>query len=134
MMKLKLLFTTCLAGVAMSAMAQTHAEGVEYYKADQLNNAKELLLRNMDKPGTDKAISDYYLGLIAIKENKVSEAAEYFNKGAQANAEYPYNFVGLGTIELKNGNPKVAEQLFKDAEKKTKKDAALQIKSEAKRS
>lgn len=127
MMKLKLLFTTCLAGVAMSAMAQTHAEGVEYYKADQLNNAKELLLRNMDKPGTDKAISDYYLGLIALKENKVSEAAEYFNKGAQANAEYPYNFVGLGTIELKNGNPKVAEQLFKDAEKKTKKDAALQI-------
>lgn len=127
MMKLKLFFTTCLAGAAMSVMAQTHAEGVEYYQADQFNNAKELLLRNMDKPGTDKSISDYFLGLISLHENNPSAAAEYFNKGAQLNDAYPYNFVGLGAIELKNGNVKVAEQLFKDAEKKGKKDAALQI-------
>ncbi len=127
MMKLKLIFTTCLAGVAMTAMAQTHAEGVEYYKADQLNNAKELLLRNLDKPGTDKSISDYYLGLISLHEKNVNEAAKYFNEGAEANNAYPYNFVGLGAIQLKNGNLKEAEQLFKSAEKLTKKDAALQI-------
>lgn len=126
-MKIKFILTSFLAGAAMTAFAQTHAEGVEYFTADQLNNAKELLLRNLSKPGTDKAISDYYLGLIALEENNQTEAAKYFNEGTQANPEYPYNFIGLGRIQLKNGEAKMAEDNFKTAEKLGKKDASVQI-------
>lgn len=126
-MKFKPILTACLAGLAMTAMAQHNSDGVEYYKADQIENAKELLQRNMNQPGANKAQNDFYLGLIALKEGNASEAARYFNEGAQANPDYAYNYVGLGSIELRNGNKKVAEQLFKDAVGHDKKDASLQI-------
>ena len=47
-MKFKGIMTLCLAGFAISANAQTHVEGAEYYKADQFDNAKELLLRSLN--------------------------------------------------------------------------------------
>jgi len=58
-MKFKALFSICLAAGSFAAFAQTHVEGVEYFKADQLDNARELLERNMNNPGTDKAIANF---------------------------------------------------------------------------
>jgi len=126
-MKFKRILTLCLAGASLSAFAQSHVEGEEYYKADQFDNAKDLLLRSLNNPQTDKAVSDYYLGLIAIEEGKNSEAANYFNQGVSANPEYPYNYVGQGLIKLIAGETKEAEELFKIADKHSKKDASLQI-------
>lgn len=126
-MKLKGILTLCFAGFAMSAIAQTHVEGAEYYKADQFDNAKELLLRSLNNAGTDKAVSDYYLGMIALREKKNSEAQNYFEQGMQANPEYGYNYVGAGTLALLSGNTKEAERLFKEGESKAKKDPSLQI-------
>ena len=104
-MKFKFLFTAAfLASASFSVMAQTHIEGEEYFKADQLANAKELLLRNMNNAGTDKAISDYYLGLIAIEEGNASEANKWFTEGTQNNPENAFNYIGLASLELKNGN------------------------------
>lgn len=95
-MKFKFLFTAAfLASASFSVMAQTHIEGEEYFKADQLANAKELLLRNMNNAGTDKAISDYYLGLIAIEEGNASEANKWFTEGTQNNPENAFNYIGL---------------------------------------
>lgn len=126
-MKLKGILTLCMAGFALSAAAQTHVEGAEYYRADQFDNAKELLLRSLNNSGTDKAISDYYLGLIALHENNKAEAQKYFSEGLQANPEYAYNHVGLGMVQLLNGNKKEAEESFKAAEKLAKKDASIEI-------
>lgn len=126
-MKFKSILTLCLAGASLGAFAQTHVEGEEYYKADQLENAKDLLLRSLNNPQTDKAVSDYYLGLIAVEEGKNSDAANYFNQGVAANPQYPYNYVGQGLLELMAGNTKAAEDLFKTADKNSKKDASLQI-------
>lgn len=126
-MKLRPILSLCLAGMAISGFAQSQLDGVQYYKADQLENAKELLTRNMNQPGGNKAESDFYLGLIALKENNATEAARLFNEGAQADPDYGYNYVGLAAIELKNGNAKVAEGLFKDAASKAKKDPSLQV-------
>ncbi len=127
-MKFKFILASALiAAAACPVFAQTHVEGEEYYKADQLNNAKELLNRNMNNSGTDKAVSNYYLGLIAIEEGNKSEAANYFNSGVSANPEYPFNYVGLGYVDLLNGDKAAAEKQFKMAESKDKKSAALQI-------
>lgn len=126
-MKFKGIMTLCLAGFAISANAQTHVEGAEYYKADQFDNAKELLLRSLNNSGTDKAVSDYYLGMIALHEKKNSEAQKYFEQGMQANPEYGYNYIGAGTLALLNGNQKEAEKFFKQGESKGKKDPSLQI-------
>lgn len=127
-MKFKFLFTAALlAGASLASTAQTHVEGVEYYKADQLNNAKELLIRNMNNAGTNKAVSDFYLGLISLREGNQNEAKKYFNEGIATNPEYAYNYVGLGLLDLKNGDKKAAENQFKMAEKFSKKDPELEI-------
>ncbi len=126
-MNYKALFSIALASMAFTAMAQTHAEGVEYYEADQLDNAKELLQRNLNNSGTDKSIAYYYQGLIALKENNPSQAAKLFEQGCQANPDYAYNYVGLGQVDLIGNAPKVAEQNFKKAESLGKKDAGVQI-------
>ena len=117
-MKLNLFLSAALiAGSALVSLAQTHKEGVEYYRADQLKNAKELLTRNYNNSGTDKAVSEYYLGLIALDENNVAQAKEHFDKGVSLNPEYAFNYVGLGEIALRNGDAKQAETFFKDAKK-----------------
>lgn len=127
-MKSKLILTAAiLVGGAFSTFAQTHLEGEEYYKADQLNNAYELLQRNMNNPGTDKAVSNYYLGLISLRAKKLDDAKKYFEQGIADNPNYGYNYVGLGQLSLMNGDKKAAEQYFKDAKKNSKKDASLSI-------
>ncbi|MDE7438041.1 MAG: tetratricopeptide repeat protein [Muribaculaceae bacterium] len=126
-MKFKGIFALCLAGFSMSAFAQSHVEGEEYYKADQFDNAKELLLRSLKNQGTDKAVSSYYLGMIALRNKDKAEAEKYFNQGVEENPEYGYNYIGLGTLALLDGDLKTADVEFKEAEKTAKKDGSLQI-------
>lgn len=126
-MKFKSLLTLCLAGASITAVAQGYKDGVEYYKADQFKNAKELLIRNINNADTDKAASYYYLGCIAMKEGNNAEALELFNKGIESNANYAYNYVGLGAIDLANNLPKAAEKQFKAAEKLAKKDLSVYV-------
>ncbi|MDE6271544.1 MAG: tetratricopeptide repeat protein [Muribaculaceae bacterium] len=126
-MNKKFVLSLAIAAMAFTGMAQTHSEGVEYYEAGQYDNAKELLERNLNNAGTDKAISYYYQGLIALENGNKSEAAKFFNLGAQANPDYAYNYIGLARIDLMAGTPKVAEANFKKAESLGKKDAGVQI-------
>lgn len=109
------------------ALAQTHVEGEEYYKADKLTDARDLLQRSLNNPATDKAVSDYYLGMIALEDDNSAEAAKYFNQGKQQNPQYPYNYVGEGLLALIKGDVKGAENLFKEAQKLVKKDASLEV-------
>lgn len=127
-MKLRNLLLSGLAALSLTAFAQTHEQGIEYYKAEQLYNAQELLNRNLNNPGTDKALSYYYLGQIAIQKDKnVAQAKKYFNDGIAADAENPYNYIGLGYLALKDGDVKTAEKYFKDAESRAKKDQTVQV-------
>ena len=126
-MKLRTLMSACLVGFSMTLFAQTHKEGVEYYKADQFGNARELLNRNFNNPGTDQALADYYLGQIEVIVGDLQKARNYFNDGLQKDPNCAYNYVGLGMIELKQGNVKAAQKYFKDAESKAKKDATVLV-------
>lgn len=125
-MKFRGLFTVCLAGASLFGFAQTHVEGIEYYNADQFNNARELLNRNMQNAQTDKALTNFYLGQISLLEKDMQKAKGYFESGIAANPENGYNYVGLGEILLPT-DPKGAQAQFKLAEKYGKKDAALQV-------
>lgn len=127
-MKLNLILSAALiAGSSLLSFAQTHKEGVEYYRADQFSNAKELLQRNYNNAGTDKAVSEYYLGLISLEDKNQEEAFQHFTKGISINPEYPFNYVGLGEVALQKGQKKEAETYFKDAKSRSKKDASLDI-------
>lgn len=137
-MKYKFLLSILLAGsAALPSMAQGYRDGIEYYKADRVAQAEELLLRNLDNADTDKAASYYYLGLISIdrfnynlrinkpSEKYLNDAKKYFTDGVKANPDYPFNYIGLGQLALMGGNSKEAETEFKKAEKLSNKDAGV---------
>ena len=116
------LFLMC---ASLVANAQGYKDGIEYYKVDKLDNAKELLVRNLNSPSTDKAVAYYYLGQIALHQGNVAEAAANFEKGIAANDMNPYNYVGQAAIALKNGGD--AKVLLEKARKLSKKDSKLEV-------
>ena len=115
-----------LMGASMVANAQGYKDGIEYYKVDKLDNAKELLERNLNAASTDKAEAYYYLGQIALHQGDATQAADYFAKGISANAMNPYNYVGQAALALKKGSGDVKALLDK-ARKLSKKDPKLEI-------
>ena len=125
-MKRKFFFASLmLMGASLMINAQGYKDGIEYYKVDKLDNAKELLERNLNAASTDKAEAFYYLGQIALHQGKVAEAAANFEKGIAANAMNPYNYVGQAAIALKNGGD--VKTLLDKARKLSKKDAKLEV-------
>ena len=123
-MKFKLLFSF-LIGSAMTMAAEGYMDGVEYFRADQPEEAAIILNNTIGQPSTDKATAYYYLGQIALRNGNKAKAKELFDKGVQANADNGYNYVGLGALALANNDPKAAEDYFKQAKKLAKKDADL---------
>ena len=125
-MKRKFLFASLiLMGASLVANAQGYKDGIEYYKVDKLDNAKELLERNLNAANTDKAEAFYYLGQIALHQGQVAQAAANFEKGIAANAMNPYNYVGQAAIALKNGGD--VKTLLEKARKLSKKDSKLEM-------
>jgi len=114
-----------LMGASLVTNAQGYKDGIEYYKVDKLDNAKELLERNLNAASTDKAEAYYYLGQIALHQGKVADAAANFEKGIAANAMNPYNYVGQAAIALKNGGN--VKALLDQARKLSKKDPKLEM-------
>lgn len=116
-----------IAGAALVVNAQGYKDGIDFYKIGKLDDAQELLERNLDKAETNKAEAYYYLGQVALKKGDTGTAKSYYDKGVQANPNFALNYVGQGAVALKNGNAKEAENLFKQAEKLAKKDPKLAI-------
>ena len=114
-----------LMGASLIANAQGYKDGIEYYKVDKLDNAKELLERNLNAAQTNKAEAFYYLGQIALHQGKVAEAAANFEKGIAADAMNPYNYVGQAALAMKNGGD--AKALLEKARKLVKKDPKLEM-------
>ena len=125
-MKLKALVSLILLGGSLSVFAQGYKDGIEYYKVGQYDNAKELLMRNFNDASTNKSEAYYYLGCLDMKAGKVADAKANFEKGLAADANNPYNLIGLGSIALKNNDVKTAEELFNNAQKLTKKNASVE--------
>lgn len=128
-MRIKLICSLLAAAATLSAVAQSqgYKDGIEFYKAGQYDNAKTILERTLNDAQTDKALSYYYLGQVALAKGDKAAAKTTFTNGVSANAECPYNYVGLGAIDLLDGNAKAAEDQFKDAQKLAKKDAEVSV-------
>lgn len=127
-MKTKFFFASMLLACASFAInAQGYKDGIDFYKIGKLDDAKELLERNLNKPETNKGEAYYYLGEIAYHKGDLALAKSYYEKGNQADPKNPFNFVGQGAVALKGGDVKGAENLFKQAEKLSKKNPKLAI-------
>lgn len=129
-MKLKLILSL-FAAAALSASAQSYKDGIEYFKADQRDNAKTLLERNLNNADTDKAQAYYYLGQIAVLDTVATDgsnlavAEDFFQKGLAANPSSALSKVGMGELALLKGDENAAKQAFEEAVKINKKDAVV---------
>lgn len=125
-MKFRTIFSILIGGCALMASAQGgYQDGVDYYNADRFDKAKTILEKTLNDPATKKAVSYFYLGNLDLRDGNNSAAAANYEKGVQADAQYGYNYVGLGEIALKNGNKNEAERYFKQALDINKKDASM---------
>ena len=126
-MKTKLFFASMLfACAALMVNAQGYKDGIDFYKIGKYDDAKELLERNLST-ASNKAEAYYYLGQVALHQGEKALAKSYFDKGVQADAKYPFNYIGMAAIELQNGNEKGAENFYKQAEKCTKKNPKVAV-------
>lgn len=125
-MKFKLL-SVLLLGASLSVSAQGFKDGIEYYKAGQYDNAITLLNRNMNNAATDKALSQYYLGQSYLAKKDAAKAKSCFEAGVAANPECAYNYVGLGALQLQNGDVQGAKENFKMAQKLAKKNSEVLV-------
>lgn len=123
-MKLRFLFSLMLGGT-LAASAQGYQDGVDNYNADRFDIAKEILKNTLGDASTDKAVSYYYLGNIEFRDGNIQAAKSNYEKGVQANPDYPYNTIGLGQVALKEGDKAGAQKLFDAAMKTDKKNTAL---------
>ncbi len=117
-MKVKFLLSLLVAGsLGAAAQSQGYKDGIEYYKAGEYEDAQTILNNTINDAATDKAMSNYYLGMIALSQKTpdLAAAKKYFDAGIAANADCAYNYVGLGAIELRNGNSGAASDYFKKA-------------------
>ncbi len=127
-MKIKLFLSLILAGtLAVSAQTQGYKDGIEYYKAGQLNNAKTILDRTIGDASTDKSLANYYMGQVALEQNDKAAAKGFFEKGISIDPENAYNYVGMGALDLLNGNESAASENFKKAGSLAKKNAEISV-------
>ena len=124
-MKLKVFFSFLLGSALTLSAQQGFKDGIEYFKADQPEEAAIILEKTLNEASTDKALANYYLGLIDMHNGNLNAAKGHFDQGIAANANCPLNYIGLGYIDLKQGNADAAEKNFKVAREFDKKDAAV---------
>ena len=108
-----------------SARNQGYKDGIEYYKAGQYDNAQTILERTLNQANTDKALTNYYLGQVALAKDDKVAAKQNFETGLQLNADCAYNYVGMGALALLNGDAKEAKRQFDTAQKLGKKNAEI---------
>jgi len=127
MYRKKLLILAGLSLLAISsAFAGSNDKGIEYYRAELYDAAKIFFLQQKGLSPTDQAENYYYLGQTYYQLNKEDSAAYYYQKATETAPDYPFGYIGQGKIELKKGNAKVAEDLFKKANGFAKKDPSIQ--------
>ena len=119
MNKLKVLSIALFAIVA-SAKAQDLNQAKKAIDAEQFESAKTILKSIIQaKPTNGNAA--FYLGNVYLLQNNADSAKIYYQKGLAGTEGARLNNIGLGLIDLDNGNAAAAEEKFALATKDLKK-------------
>jgi tetratricopeptide (TPR) repeat protein len=119
MNKVKVLSIALLAVVTTS-----HAQDIDQAKkaidAEQFDNAKKIL-KSIIAAKPDNGTADFYLGNVYLLQNEADSAKVFYQKGLADSGAANLNNIGLGLIDLDNGNATAAEQKFALATKSLRK-------------
>lgn len=111
---------------SLNALANSNAKGIDYYRAGFFDAANMYFDQLTNQTSLEQAEKFYYQGLIALEQEDKAKAHDLFEKSAAADDNYFLGYVAQGKIELLNGNERAAEDYFKKAASKAKKDPSGQ--------
>ncbi len=106
---------------AATLSADDNTKGIDFYRAGMLDEAKTVLLANLqNEKGDNKAETCYFLGEVYANLNMKDSAAYYYKEGLVADPDYIFNSIGELKLGLKE-NPnqdKAFEGFFTGKNKK----------------
>jgi tetratricopeptide (TPR) repeat protein len=124
MKKFKLLGLSLLfAGLAHAQDANEAKKAVD---AEQYQKAKNIL-KSLIASNPQDGKNYFYLGDIYLTQAEPDSAAIYFNKGKAVKDNPEYNNIGLGRLDLDNGNAAGAQAKFDAIEKELRKKDVEQL-------
>ena len=118
MNKVKIFSIVCIA-TATLAQAQDLDQAKRAIDAEQYEKAKSSLKSIFQSKPNGKAA--FLLGTIYLKQGIEDSAKIYFDKGLTAGDGAKFNSIGLGQLDLENGNLSAAQAKFDTALKDVKK-------------
>lgn len=105
------IFSIAMLASASFGYAQDLEGAKKMIDAEQYEKAKSTLKSILQaKPSNGKAA--FLLGNIYLKQNTEDSAKLFFDKGAAAAEGAKFNAIGLGQLDLNNGNPAGAKSKF----------------------
>lgn len=115
--------TLGLALVSSALFAQSTADGVKALDAEQYQKAKGIF-KSLIVSQPVSPDNYFWLGQTYLETGYIDSAKAVFLKGSQADVKSPWNFIGLGAVDLENNNAAGAKANFDLAlTKGAKKDA-----------
>jgi tetratricopeptide (TPR) repeat protein len=113
MKQVKFLGLSLLLATAVSA--QSVDEAKKAIDAEQYQKAKNTL-KKLITENPDEGKNYFLMGDVYLKQSEPDSALFYFNKGKNVKRDAEYNTIGLGHIDLNNGNAAAANAKFKAVE------------------
>src|SRR5690606_36146018 len=108
-----------IIGLSLLVFGTANAQDAEQAKkaidAEQYQKAKTIL-KSLIASEPEEGKNYFLLGDVYLKQIEQDSAALYFNKGKNAKDDAEYNTIGLGHIDLNNGNASAASAKFKAVE------------------
>ena len=108
------IFSAALLIFAVAVNAQDIDSAKKAIDAEQYEKAK-LILKTLVVSKPDSGKNFFVLGNLYLTQKLTDSAAIYFNRGTAAKTESQFNNIGLGQIELENGNLAEANANFNKA-------------------
>ncbi|HET6560219.1 MAG TPA: tetratricopeptide repeat protein [Prolixibacteraceae bacterium] len=112
----------CLAQIAGAQSAQ---DGLSLLNQKDYKAAKKVFSALL-KDDPKNAVAHYGMGEYYLATGNADSARIYYQSGVEASSSYAGNYAGLGKINVAS-NPVAAADYFKDAVKKSKKDASVLV-------
>jgi len=109
----QLIMIAALLGISNGLLAQSIEDGLKDLYYDKYQSAKQTFEKIVASKPDERAY--YYLGMAELGLENTAGAAAAFQKGMQALPTSPLLQVGMGRIDLINGNAAAAKQKFESA-------------------
>jgi len=113
-----------IIGLSLLLFGSTYAQDADQARkaidAEQYQKAKTIL-KSLIATNADEGRNYFLLGDVYLKQNEPDSAAIYFNQGKGRKNNADLNTIGLGHIDLNNGNAAAAQAKFDAVQANTKK-------------